>query len=105
MTRTSPPWREGGPALRIGWDPEAGEYIIRANGGHIIGATSCLEELGELIKFESDWGYGAVELKLQGCSTCRGSHGLKSAPTISSRARPSRSTSRGSALTLEDLGL
>lgn len=73
MTRRSPPWTDGNyekvhaTPLRVGWAD--GFYIIRAPGGHIIGSTPSLEEVGQYIQLESEQGLGAVELHLTGHST------------------------------------
>lgn len=102
--RTSPPWNEGGPALRVGWDPSRQEYVLRAPGGHIIGCTDDPTEVLEAIRFEAEWGYGSMELKLQGCRQCQTYHGLRTTATTTIRTGRKK-TSGPSALTLEDLGL
>ena len=104
--RNRPPWDDGAPSLRVGWDPTRQEYVIRAPGGHIIGATASLEEVGEAIQFESHWGFGAMELRLQGCKECRTHHGLvekaRTAPSRPTKQKPRPTTIN---ISLEDLGL
>lgn len=98
--RTKPPWTDDNyqhaqcPTLRIGFADSW--WIIRANGGHIIASTQDPGELQRLIRLESEQGFGAVELLVQGRHPC-GCHGMKAA------SLPSSPTPL--ALSLEDLGL
>jgi hypothetical protein len=95
--------------LRVGWDPARQEYIIRAPGGHIIGATSDGEAVLEAIRFESEWGFGSMELRLQGCQQCQTHHGLRQAatrpPVLIKNARAKPKPAEVLHISLEDLGL
>lgn len=102
--RIRPPWNEPGPDLHVGFDNKNQEFIIRARGGHIIGATSDLREVGRLIRHESHYGYGSVELLLSGRhpDDTWTYHGHGSAKPVSVRKpKPSGKLS----LSLDDLGL
>ena len=105
--RNHPPWADAGPALRVGYDPRADEFIIRAPGGHIVGATKSLEEVGRLIKHESFYGYGSTELLLQGRhpDDTYTYHGLGARAASSPRRAPAKQKEGKLKLTLADLGL
>lgn len=104
--RRDPPWidtsyiRAFAPTLRVGYAD--GWWIIRGRGGEIVGSTRSDEQILQLIRLESNNGFGAVELHLRG-EAAHGCHGLANRlrPVVG-RVNPG---SKAQALSLEDLGL
>lgn len=102
-TAPRPPWREGVPSLRVGYDPTSGEWIIRAPGGHIIATTDSLEEVGRLVRHECDYGYGSVQLLVSGRhpDSTYTHHGLRQ----QSKPSPGGRAKRRADVDLRSLGL
>ena len=105
--RVRPPWNEPGPGLDVCYDFKNGDYIIRARGGHIIAATRDIAEVGRLVRHESHYGYGSVELLLSGRhpDDTWTYHGHGSAKSVGVRTKPRQRASPGLSLTLADLDL